>query len=426
MTVSIFIQVAAYRDPQLFPTLENAVARAANPSRLHFCVAWQHGDDEVEEELFASMRAGPSMLTVLDIPHRESKGACWARHSIQQRYDDEAYTLQLDSHHRFVEGWDEICIGMVEELRSAGVEKPLLTAYLPSFDPENDPAARVDEPWFLGFDRFIPEGAIFFTPAAMPDWRERAAPMRSRFYSAHFAFTLGAFAREVQHNPEYYFHGEEISIAVRAFTHGYDLFHPHRLVAWHEYTRKGRTKHWDDHVAWGDANAVSHGYNRQLFGMDEFVDQPETVADAQQGPYGFGLERTLEEYERFAGICFRRRAVTRAVLDRAEPLPDDNAGISYGEFAASCVPRFRHCIDIGFNSVPRDDYDFWCVTFKDADGEDLFRHDADAEEIARMKQDPDGYCKLWREFETEVLPKAWLVWPHSREEGWCAPIYGTL
>ena len=424
MTDSVFIQIASYRDPQLIPTMRDAIEQAKEPSRLHFCVAWQHGDDE-EEALFADLSES-SRLSILDIPHRESRGVCWARHRIQKRYDGEAYTLQLDSHHRFVKGWDDICIGMVEDLRATGVEKPLLTGYLPSFDPDNDPESRADEPWYLGFDRFIPEGAIFFAPAAIPGWRDRSQPMRARFFSAHFAFTLGAFAREVQHNPEYYFHGEEISLAVRAFTHGYDLFHPHRLIAWHEYTRKGRTKHWDDHADWGDANVSSHGYNRKLFGMDEYADRPAAVAEAQRGPYGFGTARTLEEYERCAGICFRRRAVTQVVLGREEPSPDDNTGISYAEFAKSCIPRFRHCIDIGNDRVPLDDYDFWCVVFKDANGDDLFRQDADPEEIARMKQDPDGYCKIWRQFETEVQPKAWLMWPHSRENGWCPPIYGTL
>jgi UDP-N-acetylglucosamine (GlcNAc):hydroxyproline polypeptide GlcNAc-transferase len=425
MTGDIFIQVASYRDPQLVPTIRDAIERASDSSRLHFCVAWQHDEDESEDDVFANL-PGESKLSILDIPHTESLGACWARNKIQQQYEGEAYTLQLDSHHRFVTGWDDICIDMIEDLRNAGVEKPLLTAYLPSFDPDDDPQARVNEAWFLSFDRFIPEGAVFFSPVAIPNWADRSLPMRARFYSAHFAFTLGEFAQVVQHNPDFYFHGEEISLAARAYTHGYDLFHPHRIIAWHEYTRKGRTKHWDDHVDWGDSNVSSHGLNRKLFGMDEYAERPGVVAEAQAGEYGFGLERTLEDYERYAGLCFRRRAVTQAVLDHQEPSPDDNMGVPYSEFVSTCIPRYKHCIDLGYDRVPLDDYDFWCVAFKDADGEDLFRQDADEEEITRMKQDSDGYCKIWRHFDTDVQPKSWIVWPHSREHGWCPPIVGTL
>ncbi len=83
-------------------------------------------------------------------------------------------------------------------------------------------------------------------------------PIPARFYSAHFAFTVGQFCKEVPHDPEYYFHGEEISIAVRAYTWGYDLFHPHKVIAWHEYTRKGRTKQWDDDKEWWEKNIKCH------------------------------------------------------------------------------------------------------------------------------------------------------------------------
>jgi hypothetical protein len=105
-----------------------------------------------------------------------------------------------------------------------------LHGYVPSFDPENDPEVELKNHGEWSFDRFIPEGAVFFLPETIPGWKDLKKPVPARFYSAHFCFTLGAFSLEVQHNPEYYFHGEEISIAVRAFTHGYDLFHPHRVL----------------------------------------------------------------------------------------------------------------------------------------------------------------------------------------------------
>lgn len=424
MSQTIFIQMAAYRDPELIPTLTDAIAQAADPSRLHFCIAWQHGD-ELRREAFHPLESR-ARFTILDIPFGESLGACWARHAIQQEYDGEDFTLQLDSHHRFVKGWDRVCIEMLEGLQAAGVPKPLLTAYLPSFDPQDDPAARIREPWHLTFDRFIPEGPIFFRPATIPAWQDRTAPTRSRFFSAHFAFTLGAFAREVQHNPEFYFHGEEITLAVRAFTHGYDLFHPYRLVAWHEYTRRGRTKHWDDHSSWGARNHSTHVQVRRLFGMDEFRDDAAAALEEQRGPFGLGHARSLEDYERYAGISFRRRAVTPAVLESVEPTPDDNRGMPYAEFTAQTIPRFKHCIDVGYDRVPLDDYDFWVVSFKDAEGEELFRQDTTPAEIAQMRADPDGYCKIWREFVTDRLPRTWIVWPHSPSQGWCSPIVGTL
>lgn len=424
MSATIFVQMAAYRDPELVPTLVSLLDNATAPERLHICVAWQHCD-EASIDQFDSLRTR-CRLTLLDIPYAESRGACWARHKIQQHYAGEAYTLQLDSHHRFAEGWDATCIAMLEGLRARGVAKPLLTAYLPSYDPSQDPAARAPDPWRLAFDRFIPEGAIFFRPEAMAGWQSMDAPEPARFYSAHFAFTIGEFALEVQHNPEFYFHGEEITITVRAFTHGYDLFHPHRHVAWHEYTRRGRAKHWDDHREWGRLNEATHDRCRRLLGMDAYRDRPDDVTAEQTGPYGLGQARSLEDYERFAGISFRRRAITQAVQDHRPPRHEDNAQLSREAFDASCVPVFRHCLDVGYDLVPHDDYDRWVVAFKSADDRELFRQDAEEAEIARMKADPDGYCKVWREFVTDERPARWLVWPHSRVHGWGHPIVRSL
>ena len=98
----------------------------------------------------------------------------------------------------------------------------------------------------------------------------------------------------------------------------------------------------------------------------------------------------------------------------------------YTDFEETCLPLFKHCIDIAPDRVPLDDYNFWCVVFKDSQGNDLFRQDADRDEIARMQSDPDGYCKIWRQFNTEIQPKSWVVWPYSQKQGWCMPIIGSL
>ena len=297
----IFVQIASYRDPQLLLTLRDCIDKAKNPKKLVFSIAWQHAPEDAWDNL--DEFKDDKRFRIVDIPYLESKGACWARYQLQQNYDGEEYTLQLDSHHRFAQDWDEKLINMIKQLQNKGHEKPLLTGYVSSFDPDNDPAARVQQPWKMNFDRFIPEGAVFFLPATFDSWDDKSKPLPARFYSAHFAFTVGEFCKEVPHDPGYYFHGEEISIAVRAYTWGYDLFHPHKVVVWHEYTRKGRKKQWDDDPIWVSRNVACHKRNRKLFEMDG------EVKDVDFGIYDFGKIRTLEDYERYAGLSFKKRAV---------------------------------------------------------------------------------------------------------------------
>lgn len=357
MENTIFVQIASYRDHQLIPTLTDMMANADHPELIRVTVCWQHAADESLEDFqekgftlistdtklgdeVHTLKINEATVELIDLHYLKTHGACWARNKIQQHYGKEKYTLQLDSHHRFIQGWDTVLIDMLESVRDVS-PKPLLTAYISSFDPENDPAGRIQEPWKMDFDRFIPEGAVFFRPSTIDDWRERTKPMLSRFYSAHFAFADGSFAEEVQHDPEYFFHGEEISIGVRAFTHGYDLYHPHRVVAWHEYTRKGRVKVWDDHTTqqkqkgkvtedWWERNVKCHKRNRILFGMDG-----EDASQIDFGKYGFGTTRTVKQFEEYAGMSFKWRGVQQKVLDRVEPSLEYQTYDSEDEFKAT-------------------------------------------------------------------------------------------
>ena len=413
---TIFVQIASYRDPQLVPTLKSMIENAEKPNNLRIGICRQYSESDGFDNL--DEFKDDKRFRILDVPYNESKGVCWARNQVQQLYKNEVYTLQIDSHMRFAKNWDSEMIDMIKNLQGMGIPKPLLTGYVSSFDPDNEPNGRVNEPWRMSFDRFIPEGAVFFIPETIPNWRELESPVPSRFYSAHYAFTLGEFSKEVQHNPEYYFHGEEISIAVRAFTHGYDLFHPHKVLIWHEYTRKGRTKQWDDDKSWGEKNNKSHLTNRKLFGMDG------EKQEGHDGLYGFGKERTLQDYEMYSGLSFKKRGVQKYTLDKLYP-PNPEYD-SYEEFEQSITSIFKHCIDVGFDRVPEKDYEFWVVAFHDSKDQTIFRKDADKDEIKRMMSDPDGYCKVWREFPIDEKPSYWVVWPYSKSKGWCDRLTGTL
>jgi hypothetical protein len=442
MENTIFVQIASYKDPELLNTLNDLINQAKYPELLHIGIAWQHDSNEsiedfldedfdvlgfeenyshIEEheriQALINMNKNGARLTVLDIDFDKTKGACWARHKIQQVYNGEKYTLQLDSHHRFVEGWDELSVNILEDLRSEEYPKPLLTAYIPSFDPENDPANRVDHPWKMDFDRFIPEGAVFFRPSSIDEWKELDQPVPARFFSAHFTFVDGDFAVNVQHDPNYFFHGEEISLAVRAFTHGYDLFHPHRVIAWHEYTRKGRTKVWDDHTTprkeegrvdldWVERNNLSHNRNRILFGMDG--EDPNQI---DFGKYGFGNVRTLREYEEYAGISFEYRGVQQYTLDKEYP-PNDYEYTTEEEWKDSLRILF-HRDELG---EPKDDYDFFYVGAHDEEYDEIYREDLTQPKITQYLK--NEWIDFRLIFLANRIPKTFTIWPHSKKDGW--------
>jgi hypothetical protein len=143
------------------------------------------------------------------------------------------------------------------------------------------------------------------------------------------------------------------------------------------------------------------------------------------GIYGFGTERTLKDYEKYSGLLFEKRAVQQYTLDKNYP-PNPYTFDNEEDWKNSFAQIFKHCIDVGYSQVPETDYEFWVVAFHDEKDETIFRKDADVNEINRMKNDPDGYCKVWREFQTSHKPKYWVVWPYSTSKGWCERISGNL
>ena len=127
--------------------------------------------------------------------------------------------------------------------------------------------------------------------------------------------------------------------------------------------------------------------------------------EGHEGKYGFGPVRTLRDYEKYSGLLFEKRAVQQYTKsNNLAPNPP-----LYGqEYEKSFMSIFKHCIDIGYSQVPETDYEFWVVAFHDANDETIYRKDADKAEISRMMNDPDGYCKVWRDFQTSHQPAYWV------------------
>ena len=192
----------------------------------------------------------------------------------------------------------------------------------------------------------------------------------------------------------------------------------HKILIWHEYTRKGRVKQWDDDKEWVGKNDYCHKKNRSLFGMDG--EKP-----MKFGKYGFGKKRTLKDYERYSGLLFSKRAIQQWTIDKNYP-PSPYPYTSEEEWLNSFSSIFKHCIDLQYSQVPEKDYDFWVVAFHDENDETLFRKDADQGEITRMLNDPDGYVKIWREYNMTTKPHHWVVWPHSVSKDWCERISGNI
>ena len=378
---TLYVQIASYRDAELPRTIASCLNQARFPDRVRIGLCWQY--ERSEMQAMKTWLDHPSVC-IERVPFRESKGCCWARHRCNEAYDGETYTLQIDAHTRFGPWWDEILIDMLE---STGADKPLLTTRPRKYvnDSGQDSLETGGEIKYLTLTG-LKRDMTPTTKVEVANYTSKPGP--SAFLAAGYLFTLGAFCREVPYDPELYFNGEELNLAIRAFTWGYDLFWPNYNVLWHYYGH-GFPKHWVDHPG-------SHGER-----LPVVTDRLHTLllGDASKlGPYGLGPFRSVADYEALTGLDFAGRAKRNREhtirYDRHLRLPLDQ------------VPR-------------RDDYEFFTFCLYRGDQE-IYRYDLYSDEFLGLREHV-----LHVEAELDVEPDRFLLWPKTRK-GFLDRIYVDL
>lgn len=402
MKRKIFVQIAAYRDPELPFTIADLISKAAFPNGLRIGLCNQGTEEDWKHPVLKDRRVRQHR-----IPYTASQGVCWARSRVQEFYEGEAYTLQIDSHHRFEPGWDRTLMRMMDSVQSA---KPLFSAYLPHYEGAGEAAApMVGTPGKQVFTYFDHDGVVHFNSRGLEE-NERFSPARARFVSGHFIFAHGAFVEEVPYDPTIYFSGEEITLAVRAYTHGYDLFHPSAPIAYHSYGRRDQRRHWNDHTPesgevvprlWMDYQGESV---RRIMTV---LTQPEKVP----APYGLGSERSLRDYETYAGINFRRQCVHANTLEGLEP---PSSRLWNWEDAGPLCERREGTVWLDTKSlVPDRRSTFWYFGLHDECGVELLRIDlTDPQVLAgKLRAIP---VRFW----SARPPMTYTLIPHRKRGGW--------
>jgi len=326
---TIFISIASYRDPQLIPTLQDMLHHASHPENLHIAVCWQ--DDE-DLSLFTQHGFTPmgsrhvagreafifcfqkARIELISVHYYVSQGACWGRSLAESLFDEADYFLQIDSHCRFIPGWDSEMITTLHWLEAKS-SRPVLSSYPPAFVPgEDEETIKKRYVSRLIFREFNPQGLPMLSSTPF----ESREPVRGSYLAGGFIFTRGDFVKEVPNDPQIFFAGEEIAMAVRAFSHGYDIYHPHKPLLWHYYQRKEHSKVWDDHTnrakeqgsvekAWWERDTASKKRVRTLLSLEKEL-------DGGLVPYGLGKVRTLKQFEYQAGICLQNGTVLPEVM----------------------------------------------------------------------------------------------------------------
>jgi len=179
----IFVQIASYRDTQLIPTIDDMLSKAKHPEDLVFGICWQY--DETED---IHRYDNDDRFRIAKFHYTESEGLGWARNQTNKLYSGEKYTLQIDSHHRFVENWDGLVFQDFNQALMIST-KPIITTYCTPFETTEDPENFNPTPCLMSQYEFSGDRLLMSMPFYIQDYKDRNRIIRARTLSGHFYFT---------------------------------------------------------------------------------------------------------------------------------------------------------------------------------------------------------------------------------------------
>lgn len=287
---TIFVNVSAYRDTECSATVKDAFAKASKPERVYVGICQQN--KESAEDCLGLPGIDMTHVKSLSLDYSRAKGPTYARYLTNTLYAGEDFMLQIDSHTRFVDGWDSKLILMLEKCPS---RKAVLTHYPHAYEVKqaNVPADMKTHVPVMCRSKWNSDGIPTFEAVLKPV--DQAGLRRVPFLAGGMIFGPGRLFQEVRLDPglDYLFVGEEVLLSARLFTHGWDLFTPSENVVLHHYERKDGPRFWQDITGYRAQQMKTLNRVKSLLGLQN----PDISLSDE---YGMGSERTMEK---FWGFC---------------------------------------------------------------------------------------------------------------------------
>lgn len=218
------------------------------------------------------------------------------------------YLIQVDSHSRFLPGWDT---QLIDSYRRLNKPKALFSTYVPSWYPTPD--GEHIAPWhklplFPSYDEHTRARAAFFeTYEIVPDQvvSNSAEPFFRTWHVAGM-FQFGPAQYYIDHpQPEWVvFWGEELYNSCIAFTNGWDIYSPDvmpiRQMYPQDISKEMNLKHFGNEIGpnknWRDFPYTWRTAARHS--TDLIID---ALLQKRVGPGYLGTERSLDELYQFIG-----------------------------------------------------------------------------------------------------------------------------
>jgi hypothetical protein len=286
---SIFVQISAYHDHELYKTIIDCIAKSSGENNLFFGVhvCYKDVDD----------------ITYIDMPNikyikskaPEGLGVGQGRYLANELYSGEDYYLQVDAHTRFAQYWDTNLIEDHTLYTEQGC-RPVLTAYPSGYHYENSRIVYDENPNVVFADFEKKQGTSKTDFLHQTSMSNNVGNIFTRALSAGHVFASGEIA-QIKPNREMFNWGEEFLTAIRFFTHGYDLMLPTKQNLYHLYygdrPENQRRLSGKDYPA--ETDIIFNKSNNEI---------KRILSDKIVGDQELGSARTIEDFWYYADINF--------------------------------------------------------------------------------------------------------------------------
>lgn len=300
---TIFINIPSYQDPEIWETVDNFYKNAKYPDRVYFGITNQTDNKKLHEEVLPRF---PNVK--MDILEPGSIIGCQpARMNSHKFYNNENYYLNMDSHMRSILNWDEEIIHDFEKLQER--EGPsVITCYAAPYDKDINGQDVIPEITYSTSFYMQQHNIDHFKNCGIPQFcaynQHYGVEFPSPYVSGHFFFTSRQAILDTPFVKEIMFTEEEIFMAVRFYTSGYNLYNPKKMYVYHRYGRNGRSLFWEDFPElWYKNDIKSKKFANYILENNIINDKN-----------GLLNKRTLQEYELYSGIDFKNRKLSEEVI----------------------------------------------------------------------------------------------------------------
>lgn len=305
----MYISIASYRDPMLQSTIDSAFKNADHPEDLTIgCfISVISSKPNLEKHLISNTYNGKVIFEIeeagqiFSVTRARNKASQWLK-------KEDEYLLQIDSHTRFLPGWDT---EIIESYKRLNKENAIFSTYIPSWFPTNNGEHYRDWDLFsVQFAEYAEKSkeCLFDTYEIVPDLPPKHNPAKSFYRTWHlsgmFQFSIAEYYINLPQPEWICFWGEELYNSCRAFTNGWDVYcpdvMPFRQMYPQDLTTEMKIKYFDDpegpNKNWRDFG--NFWQESKIKSTDLIID---SLIENKIGPEHFGFKRNIQDLYSFIG-----------------------------------------------------------------------------------------------------------------------------